>query len=101
MKEIISKNGRLENKPTRQKPAAVGSVIETLEQENLRCCYGLGRLGLAAKLSYTSAEAAEALGISVRSLRRLEIRGLIRCSKALGKKLYPLTEIQRFLEETL
>ena len=71
---------------------------KTSEQQHRQSKKSSGSL---PKLSYTSAEAAEALGISVRSLRRLEIRGLIRCSKALGKKLYPLTEIQRFLEETL
>ena len=58
-------------------------------------------VGSVHPIALNSRQAAEALGISARSLRRLEIRGLIRCSKALGKKLYPLTEIQRFLEETL
>ena len=53
------------------------------------------------KLAYTATETCQLLGISPRSLRRLEARHAIRSSKALRKKLFPATEIVRFLEETL
>jgi len=53
------------------------------------------------KLALTTREACEALGgISPRSLARLEARSLIRSSKALRHKLWPVSEINRFLEET-
>ena len=53
-----------------------------------------------AKLAYTTAEAAKALGLSIRSLKRLEQRGLLRPSCALRRKLYSHHELNRFLEET-
>ena len=53
-----------------------------------------------AKLAYTSSEAAKALGLSIRSLKRLEQRGLLRASCALRRKLYSHQELNRFLEET-
>jgi len=54
-----------------------------------------------SKLAYTAKEASESLGISIKTLSRLEQRGLLRRSLALRKKLYPRTEIERFLNETL
>jgi DNA-directed RNA polymerase specialized sigma24 family protein len=52
------------------------------------------------KLAYNTAEAAKALGVSIRSLKRLEQRGLLRASNALRRKLYSHQELNRFLEET-
>ena len=52
------------------------------------------------KLAYNTSEAAKALGVSVRSLKRLEQRGLLRPSAALRCKLYSHQELTRFLEET-
>lgn len=52
-------------------------------------------------MAYTAKEVCESLGISAKTLSRLEQRGLIRHSVAIRKKLYPRTEIERFLAETL
>lgn len=52
------------------------------------------------KLTYNTSEAAKALGVSIRSLKRLEARGLLRPSCALRRKLYNHQELTRFLEET-
>ncbi len=52
------------------------------------------------RLALTAKEAARALGVSTRTLSRLGERGLLRSSKALRTKLYAVTEINRFLEET-
>jgi hypothetical protein len=41
------------------------------------------------RLAYSLSELASLLGLSTRSLQRLEDRGSIRSSKALRKKIYP------------
>ena len=43
-------------------------------------------------------ELASLLGISVRSLKRLEDRGLLKSSKALRTKIYSHREVMRFLD---
>lgn len=58
--------------------------------------------GRKVRLAFNTKETCELLGgISIRSLRRLELGGYIRCSKALGRKLFPITEIESFLNNTL
>lgn len=52
------------------------------------------------RLAYTAKELATELGISTRSLRRLEKRGLLKPSRALRKKLYSAAAVAVFLEET-
>ena len=52
------------------------------------------------RLAYTSEEAAEALGISMVTLWRLERRKLLKPSRALRTPRWSRTEIERFLEET-
>ncbi len=52
------------------------------------------------RLAYSGGELASLLGVSVRSLQRLEDRGLIRSSKALRKKIYSHHEVMRFLGHT-
>jgi hypothetical protein len=52
------------------------------------------------RLAYSRSELAVLLGISSKSLQRLEDRGLIRSSKALRKKLYAHSEVIRFLDHT-
>jgi len=52
------------------------------------------------RLALTTVEAAKTIGVSTRTLRRLAERGLLRPSKAVRTKLYSVTEINRFLEET-
>lgn len=52
------------------------------------------------KLALNRQEAAESLGISTAALDGLVQRGLIRPSRALRRPLFPLTELQRFLDET-
>ena len=51
--------------------------------------------------AYLLHEAAEILGISTKSVRRLIERGLLKHSKALRKIIIPAGEIDRFLRETL
>ena len=53
------------------------------------------------RLAYSAKEVCQSLGISAKTLSRLEQRGLIRHSAAVRKKLYPRREIERFLAETL
>jgi DNA-binding XRE family transcriptional regulator len=53
-----------------------------------------------ARLAYSRNELAALLGISARSLKRLEDRGLIKSSKALRTKLYPHHEVMRFLDRS-
>lgn len=52
------------------------------------------------RLAYTSEEAAEALGISLVTLWRLERRELLKPSRALRTPRWSRTEIERFLEAT-
>ena len=53
------------------------------------------------RLAYSVKEAAQTLGVSTKTIRRLLARGLLRASKALRHKLIPAAEIKRFLDETL
>lgn len=53
------------------------------------------------KLAVTRTEAAKLLSISVDSLERLRARGLIRASVALGKPLFSIDELNRFLNDTM
>jgi len=52
------------------------------------------------RLAFTSEEAAQALGISLVTLWRLEKRGLLKPSRALRTPRWSRAEIMRFLEET-
>ena len=52
------------------------------------------------RLALTTKEAAAALGISVRSLYRIAERHLLRPSRALRTKTWPVAELLRFLEQT-
>lgn len=52
------------------------------------------------RLAFTSEEAAEALGISLVTLWRLEKRGLLKPSRALRTPRWSRAEIERFLEDT-
>ena len=54
----------------------------------------------ASKLSFCRIEAAASLSISPRTLDDLTKRGLLRPSRAIGRPLYALSELQRFLDET-
>ena len=54
-----------------------------------------------SKLAYTMEEAAQCLGVSYITVHRLLKRGLLRSSSALRHKVIPVTEIERFLEDTL
>jgi len=54
----------------------------------------------ATKLALTRVEAAEAIGVSLRTLDELTKRGLIHPSRATGRPLYPIKELERFLDET-
>jgi hypothetical protein len=53
------------------------------------------------KPGYTRRQLAEELGVSTRSIARAEQRGLIRSLKTWRTKLYPHSEVQRFLHEDL
>ncbi|MBU3665628.1 MAG: helix-turn-helix domain-containing protein [Chthoniobacterales bacterium] len=52
------------------------------------------------RLAYNAEETAQALGISLVTLWRLEKRGLLKPSRALRHPRWSRTEIERFLEET-
>ena len=53
------------------------------------------------RLAYSIREAAEILGVSEKSIRRLIDRGMIRPSRALRHLLIPSKELDRFLDETM
>jgi excisionase family DNA binding protein len=53
------------------------------------------------RLAYSMAETAELLGLSYQTVYRLNKRGLLNSSSALRHKLFPLSEIERFLQSTL
>jgi DNA-binding transcriptional MerR regulator len=54
----------------------------------------------APKLAFTRVEAADAVSVSPATLDRLVKRGLIRPSRATGRPLFSIAEIERFLRET-
>ena len=54
----------------------------------------------APKLALTRVEAAGALDVSPATLDRLVRRGLLRPSRATGRPLFAIAEIERFLRET-
>ena len=53
------------------------------------------------RLAYSVREAAEILGVSEKSVRRLIARRLLRPSRALRHLLIPRSELDRFLKETI
>lgn len=52
------------------------------------------------QLAYSRTEAAKLLGVSPFTVDRLRKRGLLRCSLATRRPLYPHWELERFLRET-
>jgi DNA-binding transcriptional MerR regulator len=52
------------------------------------------------RLAYSRSELASLLGISTRSVQRLEDRGLLKSSKALRRKIYSHQEVMRFLDSS-
>lgn len=52
------------------------------------------------RLSYNRHEAAEILGVSVESVDRLVVRGLLKPSRALRRPLFSTAELERFLAST-
>jgi len=53
------------------------------------------------RLAFTMRETAEILGVNYHTVYRLTKRKLLRSSSALRTKLFPKTEIERFLAESL
>jgi excisionase family DNA binding protein len=53
------------------------------------------------RLAYTMQETAEILGVSYITVHRLLKRGLLKSCSALRHKLIPMTEIQRFLRDSM
>jgi hypothetical protein len=53
------------------------------------------------RMAFTMRETAALLGVNYQTVYRLNKRGLLRSSSALRTKLFPATEIQRFLTATL
>ncbi len=53
------------------------------------------------RLAYTMRETAEILGVSYITVHRLVKRGLLKNSKALRNIIIPVSEIERFLKDTL
>jgi excisionase family DNA binding protein len=54
----------------------------------------------ATRLAYSVHEAAQMLGVSDKTVRRLIRRKLLRASRALRHLLIPKKEIERFLDHT-
>lgn len=52
------------------------------------------------RLAVSRVEAARLLSVSPFTVDRLRARGLLRCSMATRRPLYPIWEIERFLRET-
>lgn len=52
------------------------------------------------RLAYSMQETADLLGLSYLTVYRLNKRGLLKSSTALRHKLFPKTEIERFLKAT-
>ena len=52
------------------------------------------------RLALTRQEPAKALGVTPITIDRLVARGLLRPCRALRRPLFPLPEIERFLNET-
>ena len=75
--------------------------IDSQSQENqTTASVESGHVSIPHRLAYNVEETAVVLGISVKSVRRLVSRRLLRPSRALRHILIPKTEIQRFLERT-
>jgi excisionase family DNA binding protein len=52
------------------------------------------------RLAYSVKEAAEILGVSDKTIRRLVDRGLLKPSRAIRHLLIPASSLQRFLQDT-
>jgi hypothetical protein len=53
------------------------------------------------RLAYTMRETAEIIGVSYITVHRLLKRGKLRASDAVRNKVIPLTEIERFLRDSI
>ena len=53
------------------------------------------------RLAYTMRETAKILGVSYITVHRLLKRGKLRASDAIRNKVIPLSEIERFLRESI
>jgi hypothetical protein len=53
------------------------------------------------RLAYSMRETADVLGVNYQTVYRLNKRGLLKSSGGLRTKLFPVTEIQRFLHDTM
>jgi hypothetical protein len=52
------------------------------------------------RLALSRDEAADVLGVSIVTIDRLTLRGLLRPSRATRRPLYPIWELERFLRDT-
>ena len=52
------------------------------------------------RMAYSRREAANILGVSPDTVDRLRRRGLLKCSLATRKPLFPHCELERFLKDT-
>ena len=57
-------------------------------------------LSALPRLAYSMRETASILGVNYQTVYRLNKRGLLKSSGALRTKLFPVTEIERFLSAT-
>lgn len=55
----------------------------------------------SVRLAYTMRETAGLIGVNYQTVYRLNKRGLLRSSTALRTKLFPRSEIERFLKSTM
>ncbi|MEK7781402.1 MAG: helix-turn-helix domain-containing protein [Verrucomicrobiota bacterium] len=72
-------------------PAAPTQAVQVVPEPTLK----------PQRLAYTIKETALILGVSYKTVHRLIQRRLLKSSLALRCKIIPLSEIERFLKETL
>lgn len=53
------------------------------------------------KLAFSAQEAAQSIGVSVETVRRLIKRGHLKCCTALRHKVIPRAELERFLRDSM
>src|SRR5713226_9475902 len=80
--------------------ASKGSCLDTPRLGNPKRTTTVNSELLGSRLAFSVSEAAEILGVSEKTIRRLIARGLLKPSRALRHLLIPKKEIERFLDET-
>ncbi|MBU6401007.1 MAG: helix-turn-helix domain-containing protein [Verrucomicrobia bacterium] len=93
----------LHEQPSAVQPVAApaGGVPAEAQTEHPRPSAGIDPQLYATRLAFSVREAAEILGVSEKSIRRLINRRLLKSSRALRHLRIPKSELSRYLETTL